>query len=294
MSAIALQTTAQPQTSEVRPSAKPAEDAEFTFDDLIDIINPLQHLPIVSTIYRAITGDEITPHARALGGGLYGGPLGVLSAGAMMAAEEAFGTDGETLLADMFGAEDEGIEVAAAPTADAPPSPEAVAAAAATSPATAAIANAAAPNARPAPESRAATDDPQPFTPVRPATKFFALRQDGPTTMPFRAADAPQFQMLTQAQAQAQAAREAPAAPAPAYADAKAEAVGAPARAQLSPAQNALLERFISGAQSGDGGAPAGQLPPADGATPEWFAARMQANLQKYAAAQAAAGRAVQ
>ena len=32
---------------------------DFTFDDFLDIINPLQHLPIVSMIYRAITGDNI-------------------------------------------------------------------------------------------------------------------------------------------------------------------------------------------------------------------------------------------
>ena len=30
----------------------------FSFHDLLDTINPLQHLPVVSTIYRAITGDR--------------------------------------------------------------------------------------------------------------------------------------------------------------------------------------------------------------------------------------------
>jgi hypothetical protein len=67
------------------------EDADLTFNDLIDVINPLHHLPIVSTIYRAITGDQISVHARAMGGGLYGGPLGLLAAGATMALEEATG-----------------------------------------------------------------------------------------------------------------------------------------------------------------------------------------------------------
>ena len=57
------------------------EEADLTFDDFIDVINPLHHLPIVSTIYRAITGDQISVHARAMGGGLYGGPIGLLAAG---------------------------------------------------------------------------------------------------------------------------------------------------------------------------------------------------------------------
>ena len=34
------------------------QDADLTFDDLIDVINSLHHLPIVSTIYCAITGDQ--------------------------------------------------------------------------------------------------------------------------------------------------------------------------------------------------------------------------------------------
>ena len=33
----------------------------FTFLDMLDIINPLQHIPVVSTLYRAITGDTIEP-----------------------------------------------------------------------------------------------------------------------------------------------------------------------------------------------------------------------------------------
>ena len=33
----------------------------FTFSDLMDIINPLQHIPVVSSIYRSLSGDEIDP-----------------------------------------------------------------------------------------------------------------------------------------------------------------------------------------------------------------------------------------
>jgi hypothetical protein len=56
----------------IQEDGKPKDTkAEFTFDDFIDIINPLHHIPVVSTIYRALSGDQIWVHARALGGGLY-------------------------------------------------------------------------------------------------------------------------------------------------------------------------------------------------------------------------------
>ncbi|MPZ09055.1 MAG: hypothetical protein GEU89_02460 [Kiloniellaceae bacterium] len=82
---------------------------DFTFADFIDIINPLQHIPIVSHLYRAITGDEIRPHARILGGTLFGGPAGFLSSIANVMYEEVAGEDiGETAIAFFRGEEDSG------------------------------------------------------------------------------------------------------------------------------------------------------------------------------------------
>ena len=65
----------------------------FTFSDLIDLLNPLQHVPILSSLYRAVTGDDIAPAARMLGGGLYGGPLGLVSAMLNTAVDETTGSD---------------------------------------------------------------------------------------------------------------------------------------------------------------------------------------------------------
>lgn len=48
----------------------------FGFFDLLDMINPLHHIPLIGTIYRAITGDEIRGISRIVGGGIFGGPLG--------------------------------------------------------------------------------------------------------------------------------------------------------------------------------------------------------------------------
>ncbi len=77
-----------------------AAQTEFGFKDFLDVINPLQHIPIVSTIYRAITGDEIGPAPRAIGGALYGGPVGVLAALGNNIMEAETGSDlGETAIA---------------------------------------------------------------------------------------------------------------------------------------------------------------------------------------------------
>lgn len=49
-----------------------------SFKDVIDTINPLQHIPVISTIYRELTGDEPGAVARIAGGALYGGPIGLV------------------------------------------------------------------------------------------------------------------------------------------------------------------------------------------------------------------------
>ncbi|MGF1474538.1 MAG: hypothetical protein ACFB6S_03135 [Geminicoccaceae bacterium] len=48
----------------------------FGFDDLLDIVNPLQHIPFVSGFYRQVTGDELGFAPRLMGGGLFGGLIG--------------------------------------------------------------------------------------------------------------------------------------------------------------------------------------------------------------------------
>ena len=65
----------------------------LSFGDLLDAINPLQHLPIISALYREITGDEIKPTARIVGGALFGGPIGAGFAVAEAVLEEVSGAD---------------------------------------------------------------------------------------------------------------------------------------------------------------------------------------------------------
>lgn len=93
---------------------------EFGFDDFLDIINPLQHIPIVSTLYRELTGDEISAPARIFGGTLFGGPTGFVSAVANTLFDEVAGEDvGASVLA-FFGGEGEDEPQLAAPGSDLP------------------------------------------------------------------------------------------------------------------------------------------------------------------------------
>ena len=81
----------------------------LTFGDLLDLINPLQHIPIVSTFYRAITGDELSPAARIAGGTLFGGPIGLVAAVTNTTVQAFSGRDiGETLFASAFGESNNG------------------------------------------------------------------------------------------------------------------------------------------------------------------------------------------
>lgn len=75
---------------------------EFTFSDALDVINPLQHIPVVGWIYREITGDTMGVPASIAGGALFGGPLGF--AGSILAAafESLTGESPEEILAEAF------------------------------------------------------------------------------------------------------------------------------------------------------------------------------------------------
>ena len=64
--------------------AAPAAHAppDVSFGSILHALNPLQYLPVVGTIYRAITGDTLNEAVRGIGqtlvGGLFGGPIGAV------------------------------------------------------------------------------------------------------------------------------------------------------------------------------------------------------------------------
>ena len=80
----------------------------FTFLDFLDIVNPLQHIPVISTLDREMTGDQIDPGSRIAGGTLFGGPIGAIVATANVTLNETTGKDmGDHIMA-FLSAEGEG------------------------------------------------------------------------------------------------------------------------------------------------------------------------------------------
>ena len=103
----------EPDTADKAPVTA-AADKPFSFWDLVDIINPLQHIPIVSTIYRNITGDEIGDVARVAGGALYGGIIGAALGGLNAVLADNTGKDLGDTVVSMFTSDDAKPDVDAA------------------------------------------------------------------------------------------------------------------------------------------------------------------------------------
>lgn len=94
-----------PKTWENRP-----DEAE-RFKSFLAGLNPLHHIPGVSLIYREISGEEIEPGQRILGGALFGGVMGLVSGAVNALVQYATGKDiGGNVMAALKG---EGDKVAA-------------------------------------------------------------------------------------------------------------------------------------------------------------------------------------
>jgi hypothetical protein len=135
-----MDTTGAPATETVTVKAQaPASEKShlwvgdhFSFHDLLDAINPLQHIPVVSSIYRAVTGDTLGNAARVVGDGLYGGVIGIIAGLADVSVIEATGKDiGSNVMSALGLGDDDKSEAAggdatpatAAADADASPIP---------------------------------------------------------------------------------------------------------------------------------------------------------------------------
>ncbi len=68
-----------------------SSDQGASFGEVLDAINPLHHIPVVSTIYRAVSGDTIGFGPRLIGAAIFGGPLGLIIAGITAFFEEMSG-----------------------------------------------------------------------------------------------------------------------------------------------------------------------------------------------------------
>lgn len=74
----------------------PIQEESFGFGDLLDIANPLQHLPVIGPAYRTLTGDEIKQSGQIIGGAIYGGAAGAALniANAVVKTETGYDTSG--------------------------------------------------------------------------------------------------------------------------------------------------------------------------------------------------------
>jgi hypothetical protein len=76
-------------------------DGEFGWDDFVDIINPLQHIPVVAQIYRAVTGDQAYGLSTFIGAAPFG-PLSLASAVVDTVIRSQTGRDAGTDMAAMI------------------------------------------------------------------------------------------------------------------------------------------------------------------------------------------------
>ena len=129
------------------------KDGEFSFHDLLDTINPLQHIPVVGAIYRWLTDDKPGNVAQVVGDTLYGGPVGLGTSLVSLAFRQETGEEpGEMAMAALTGSGGKpatGTAVAAAPASPAPTPAGQPAAPASASSAALAAADAPAPQATP-------------------------------------------------------------------------------------------------------------------------------------------------
>lgn len=95
---------------------KAADKGEgMSFWDVLDVVNPLQHIPGVNKVYQAITGDTIRTPAKVAGAALFFGPVGLALAGADAILEKETGKDAMDHVASALGLEND-----AAPAEDDP------------------------------------------------------------------------------------------------------------------------------------------------------------------------------
>ena len=77
------------------------------FAELVDVVNPLQHVPLASDVYRAATGDKISDGAKLGGhvaiGAVAGGPVGALIGAGVFLLEKLFGGDGKHSQTEQVG-----------------------------------------------------------------------------------------------------------------------------------------------------------------------------------------------
>ena len=91
--------TAAAASPNVTDSPGPAatQGHALSFHDILSALNPLQYVPVIGTIYRAVTGDVVPEAVRRIGSliasAFMGGPIGIAINLGALALEKASGID---------------------------------------------------------------------------------------------------------------------------------------------------------------------------------------------------------
>jgi len=105
-------------------ATQPARNPALTFHEVLSALNPLQYLPVVGTIYRAVTGDVGNPQLHVagslVGGLLTGGPIGALTSLVGIVADHFLHFD--RIAAALFG-KPAAVATTTSPVPDAAPTP---------------------------------------------------------------------------------------------------------------------------------------------------------------------------
>lgn len=78
-----------------------------SFSDVLDILNPLQHIPIINTIYQHLTGDTEGAVADVAGGTLWTGPIGLVGSLVDLAVKSDTGKSISDNILSWLGLEDD-------------------------------------------------------------------------------------------------------------------------------------------------------------------------------------------
>jgi hypothetical protein len=63
-----------------RSATEAGSVTDFSFSDFLDLVNPLQHIPVLSSIYREVMDEKINPVSRIAGDLIYGALAGGVTA----------------------------------------------------------------------------------------------------------------------------------------------------------------------------------------------------------------------
>ena len=119
---ISLVTGAPPPGAVPETRTHAWKNGSFGFHDVLDLLNPLQHIPVIGSVYRWLTDDVPGNVSRIIGDGLFGGPIGLVTGALSVALKEETGKDPGEMAISLFTGSDtetpEAAVAAAVPAAD--------------------------------------------------------------------------------------------------------------------------------------------------------------------------------